>query len=189
MGRSWSGTHGERPESVPGGWATGARPLRGAPSRIAGVHVRSVLAILQFKRNLTGSTNWNVLPYGILQFGQPRGPSPVQLLARLPGNNGRAQARSWWWPEGSRSMWHFQDWLVQLGIPTETEWIEGGMGSRLREQMEAIKRCYRNDVWTAPSSSEIPACWSMPAPKKTQHRANAGLFCGQICPWVNRGRC
>ena len=83
-------------------------------------------------------------------------------------------------------MWHFQDWLVQLGIPTETEWIEGGMGSRLREQMEAIKRCYRNDVWTAPSSSEIPACWSMPAPKKTQHRANAGLFCGQICPEISQ---
>ena len=27
--------------------------------------------------------------------------------------------------------------------------------------MEAIKRSYRNDVWTAPSSSEIPACWML----------------------------
>ena len=41
-----------------------------------------------------------------------------------------------------------QDWLVQLGIPTEAEWIEGGTGSELREQVEAIKRCYRND-WIA----------------------------------------
>ena len=38
--------------------------------------------------------------------------------------------------------------LVQLGIPTETEWIKGGMGSELREQVEAIKRLYRND-WIA----------------------------------------
>ena len=38
-----------------------------------------------------------------------------------------------------------QDRLVQLGIPTETEWIKGGMGSELRGQVEAIKRCYRND--------------------------------------------
>ena len=41
-----------------------------------------------------------------------------------------------------------QDWLVQIGIPTETEWIEGGTGTELREQVEAIKRRYRND-WTA----------------------------------------
>ena len=41
-----------------------------------------------------------------------------------------------------------QDRLVQLGIPTETEWIEGGTGSELREQVEAIKRWYRND-WIA----------------------------------------
>ena len=41
-----------------------------------------------------------------------------------------------------------QDRLVQLGIPTETEWIEGGTGSELREQVEAIKRCYHND-WVA----------------------------------------
>ena len=38
-----------------------------------------------------------------------------------------------------------QDQLVQLGIPTEMEWIEGGTGSELREQVEAIKRWYRND--------------------------------------------
>ena len=30
-----------------------------------------------------------------------------------------------------------QDRLVQLGIPTETEWIKGGMGSKLRGQLEA----------------------------------------------------
>ena len=55
----------------------------------------------------------------------------------------------------------FQDWagkwlpvnierpgLVQLRIPTETEWLEGGTGSELREQVEAIKRWYRND-WIA----------------------------------------
>ena len=41
-----------------------------------------------------------------------------------------------------------QDRTVQLGIPTETEWIEGGTESELREQVEAIKRCYRND-WIA----------------------------------------
>ena len=41
-----------------------------------------------------------------------------------------------------------QDRLVQLGIPTATEWIKGGTGSELREQVEAIKRCYRND-WIA----------------------------------------
>ena len=41
-----------------------------------------------------------------------------------------------------------QDQLVQLGIPTETEWIEGATGSELREQVEAIKRWYRND-WIA----------------------------------------
>ena len=41
-----------------------------------------------------------------------------------------------------------QDRLVQLGIPTETEWVEGGTGNALREQVEAIKRCYRND-WIA----------------------------------------
>ena len=38
-----------------------------------------------------------------------------------------------------------QDRLVQLGIPTETEWIKGGMGSELRGQVEAIKCWYRND--------------------------------------------
>ena len=38
--------------------------------------------------------------------------------------------------------------FVQLGIPTETEWIEGGTGSELREQVEAIKRWYHND-WVA----------------------------------------
>ena len=38
-----------------------------------------------------------------------------------------------------------QDRLVQLGIPTETEWIKGGMGKELRGQVEAIKRWYRND--------------------------------------------
>ncbi len=38
-----------------------------------------------------------------------------------------------------------QDRLVQLGIPTETEWIKGGTGSELREQVEAIKRWYCND--------------------------------------------
>ena len=38
-----------------------------------------------------------------------------------------------------------QGLLVQLGIPTETEWIKGGTGSELREQVEAIKRRYRND--------------------------------------------
>ena len=37
-----------------------------------------------------------------------------------------------------------QDWIVQLGIPTEREWIEEGTGSELREQVEAIKRWYRN---------------------------------------------
>ena len=26
-----------------------------------------------------------------------------------------------------------------------TEWIEGGTGSELREQVGTIKRCYRND--------------------------------------------
>ena len=41
-----------------------------------------------------------------------------------------------------------QDQLVQLGIPTEMEWIEGRTGSELREQVEAIKRWYRND-WIA----------------------------------------
>ena len=41
-----------------------------------------------------------------------------------------------------------QDRLVQLGIPIETEWIKGGTGSELREQVEAIKRWYRND-WIA----------------------------------------
>ena len=41
-----------------------------------------------------------------------------------------------------------QDRLVQLGIPTETEWVEGGTGNALREQVEAINRCYRND-WIA----------------------------------------
>ena len=41
-----------------------------------------------------------------------------------------------------------QDRLVQLGIPTETGWIEGGTGSDLREQVEVIKRWYRND-WIA----------------------------------------
>ena len=41
-----------------------------------------------------------------------------------------------------------QERLVQLGIPTGTEWIEGGTGSDLREQVEAIKRWYRND-WIA----------------------------------------
>ena len=41
-----------------------------------------------------------------------------------------------------------QDRLVQLGIPTEMGWIEGGTGSELREQVEAIKRCYRN-AWIA----------------------------------------
>ena len=41
-----------------------------------------------------------------------------------------------------------QDRLVQLGIPTETEWIEGGTGSELREQVEAIKRWYHNN-WVA----------------------------------------
>ena len=41
-----------------------------------------------------------------------------------------------------------QDRLVLLGIQTETEWIEGGTGSELREQVEAIKRRYRND-WIA----------------------------------------
>ena len=38
-----------------------------------------------------------------------------------------------------------QDRLVQLGIPTETGWIERGTGSDLREQVETIKRWYRND--------------------------------------------
>ena len=38
-----------------------------------------------------------------------------------------------------------QDRFVQLGIPTETEWIKGGMGSELRGQVEAIKRWYCND--------------------------------------------
>ena len=38
--------------------------------------------------------------------------------------------------------------LIQLGIPTETEWAEGGTGSELREQMDAIERWYRND-WIA----------------------------------------
>ena len=38
-----------------------------------------------------------------------------------------------------------QDRLVHLGIPTEMEWIKGGMGSELRRQVEAIKRWYRND--------------------------------------------
>ena len=41
-----------------------------------------------------------------------------------------------------------QDRPVQLGIPTETEWIKGGMGSELRGQVEGIKRWYRND-WIA----------------------------------------
>ena len=41
-----------------------------------------------------------------------------------------------------------QDQLVQLGTPTEMEWIEGRTGSELREQVEAIKRWYRND-WIA----------------------------------------
>ncbi len=41
-----------------------------------------------------------------------------------------------------------QDRLVQLGIPTETEWIKVGTGSELREQVEAIEHCYRND-WIA----------------------------------------
>ena len=41
-----------------------------------------------------------------------------------------------------------QDQLAQLGIPTEMEWIEGGTGGELREQVEAIKRWYRND-WIA----------------------------------------
>ena len=41
-----------------------------------------------------------------------------------------------------------QGLLVQLGIPTETECVEGGTGSELREQVEAIKRLYRND-WIA----------------------------------------
>ena len=41
-----------------------------------------------------------------------------------------------------------QDRLVQLGIPTATEWIKGGTGSELREQVEAINRWYRND-WIA----------------------------------------
>ena len=35
--------------------------------------------------------------------------------------------------------------LTVPGIPTETEWIEGGTGSELREQVGTIKRCYRND--------------------------------------------
>ena len=41
-----------------------------------------------------------------------------------------------------------QDRLVQLGIPIETEWIEGATGSKLREQVGTIKRWYRND-WIA----------------------------------------
>ena len=41
-----------------------------------------------------------------------------------------------------------QDRLVQLGIPTATEWIEGATGSELREQVEAIKSWYRNG-WIA----------------------------------------
>ena len=57
MGRSRDRTPGARPESLPGDWAAGARPLRGDPSRIAGVHVKPVPAILQFTRDLTGSTN------------------------------------------------------------------------------------------------------------------------------------
>ena len=38
-----------------------------------------------------------------------------------------------------------QDRFVQLGIPTKTDGIEERTGSELREQVEAIKRCYRND--------------------------------------------
>ena len=41
-----------------------------------------------------------------------------------------------------------QGLLVQLGISTETELIEGGTGCELWEQVEAIKRRYRND-WIA----------------------------------------
>ena len=41
-----------------------------------------------------------------------------------------------------------QDRLVELKIPIETEWVEGGAGSELREQVEAIERWYRND-WVA----------------------------------------
>ena len=41
-----------------------------------------------------------------------------------------------------------QDCLAGLGIPTGMEWIEGGAGSELREQVEAIERWYRND-WVA----------------------------------------
>ena len=41
-----------------------------------------------------------------------------------------------------------QNQLVQLGIPTETEWIEEATGSELQEQMDAIKHWYRNN-WIA----------------------------------------
>ena len=41
-----------------------------------------------------------------------------------------------------------QDRLATLGIPTETEWVDGGAGNELREQVEAIERWYRND-WVA----------------------------------------
>ena len=41
-----------------------------------------------------------------------------------------------------------QDRPVQLGIPSETEWIKGGTGNELLEKVEGIKSCYRND-WIA----------------------------------------
>ena len=47
--------------------------------------------------------------------------------------------------EAGRLDAELQDRLVQLGIPTETEWIEEGTWSELRGQVEAIKRWYRND--------------------------------------------
>ena len=41
-----------------------------------------------------------------------------------------------------------QDRLAQLDVETRTEWAEGGPGTELREQVEAIERWYRKD-WVA----------------------------------------
>ena len=56
-----------------------------------------------------------------------------------------------------------QDRHVQLGIPTETEWIEGGTGSELREQVEATKRWWTSTHRVRPRRGPISASPIPPA--------------------------
>ena len=77
---------------------------RASVRNVERAHVKPILVTSQLTRASPDRKTEIICPLARSGLAKLRGPSPVRLLARLPENNERAHARSWWRPGRSRSM-------------------------------------------------------------------------------------